>query len=100
MKFSSVDVVVFVGYAMFIVGLAFWVSRKKSGEAQTSKDYFLAGKTLPWFAIGASLIASNISAEQIIGMSGSGYVMGMAIAAYELMAAATLLLVAKYFLPI
>lgn len=100
MGFSTVDIVVFGLYALFIVGLGIWVSRKKKGEEQTSEDYFLAGKTLPWFAIGASLIASNISAEQIIGMSGSGYVMGMAIAAYELMAAATLLLVAKYFLPI
>ncbi len=100
MEFSTVDIGVFTVYALFIVGLGIWVSRKKSGEAQTSKDYFLAGKSLPWYAIGASLIASNISAEQIIGMSGSGYVMGMAIAAYELMAAATLLLVAKYFLPI
>ena len=100
MGFSTVDGIVFGLYALFIIGLGIWVSRKKSGEEQTSEDYFLAGKTLPWFAIGASLIASNISAEQIIGMSGSGYLMGMAIAAYELMAAATLLLVAKYFLPI
>ncbi|MCR9251043.1 MAG: sodium/sugar symporter [bacterium] len=100
MEFSNVDIGVFTIYALFIIGLGIWVSRKKSGESQTSKDYFLAGKSLPWYAIGASLIASNISAEQIIGMSGSGYVMGMAIAAYELMAAATLLLVAKYFLPI
>lgn len=100
MGFSTVDIIVFSLYASFIVGLGIWVSRKKKGEEQTSEDYFLAGKTLPWFAIGASLIASNISAEQIIGMSGSGYLMGMAIAAYELMAAATLLLVAKYFLPI
>ncbi|MGB3463794.1 MAG: sodium/solute symporter, partial [Cyclobacteriaceae bacterium] len=100
MGFSAVDITVFSLYALFIVGLGIWVSRKKSGEEQTSEDYFLAGKTLPWYAIGASLIASNISAEQIIGMSGSGYLMGMAIAAYELMAAATLLLVAKYFLPI
>ncbi|MEL7148751.1 MAG: sodium/solute symporter, partial [Bacteroidota bacterium] len=100
MGFSTVDGIVFGIYALFIIGLGIWVSRKKSGEEQTSEDYFLAGKTQPWFAIGASLIASNISAEQIIGMSGSGYLMGMAIAAYELMAAATLLLVAKYFLPI
>ncbi len=100
MGFSTVDIIVFSIYALFIIGLGIWVSRKKPGEEQTSEDYFLAGKTLPWYAIGASLIASNISAEQIIGMSGSGYVMGMAIAAYELMAAATLILIAKYFLPI
>ncbi|MEM8896104.1 MAG: sodium/solute symporter, partial [Bacteroidota bacterium] len=99
-SFSTIDIVVFSIYALFIIGLGLWVSRKKEGEEQNSTDYFLAGKTLPWYAIGASLIASNISAEQIIGMSGSGYAIGMAIAAYELMAAITLLLVAKYFLPI
>lgn len=98
--FSTIDIVVFSIYALFIIGLGLWVSRKKEGVEQNSTDYFLAGKTLPWYAIGASLIASNISAEQIIGMSGSGYAVGMAIAAYELMAAVTLLLVAKYFLPI
>jgi SSS family solute:Na+ symporter len=100
MEFSNIDVIVFSVYALFIIGLGLWVSRKKKGEEQNSTDYFLAGKTLPWYAIGASLIASNISAEQIIGMSGSGFSIGMAIAAYELMAAITLLLVAKYFLPI
>lgn len=100
MEFSNIDVIVFSIYALFIIGLGLWVSRKKKGEEQNSTDYFLAGKTLPWYAIGASLIASNISAEQIIGMSGSGFSIGMAIAAYELMAAITLLLVAKYFLPI
>ncbi|MEQ8711483.1 MAG: sodium/glucose cotransporter, partial [Cyclobacteriaceae bacterium] len=99
-SFSTIDIIVFSIYALFIIGLGLWVSRKKEGEEQNSTDYFLAGKTLPWYAIGASLIASNISAEQIIGMSGSGYAVGMAIAAYELMAAVTLLLVAKYFLPI
>lgn len=100
MSFSTVDIVVFSIYALIIIGIAWWVSRKKEGVEQNSTDYFLAGKSLPWFAIGASLIASNISAEQIIGMSGSGFAIGMAIAAYELMAAVTLLLVAKYLLPI
>ena len=83
-SFSTIDIIVFSIYALFIIGLGLWVSRKKEGEEQNSTDYFLAGKTLPWYAIGASLIASNISAEQIIGMSGSGYAVGMAIAAYEL----------------
>ncbi len=83
---------------MMLLGI--YLSRKKKGETEDTQDYFLAGKALPWWAVGGSLIASNISAEQFIGMSGSGYVMGMAIATYELMAAATLIIVAKYFLPI
>ena len=75
--------------------LAQYVSREKAGHSKDAKDYFLAGKALPWWAIGASLIAANISAEQIIGMSGSGYAIGLAIASYEWMAAATLLIVAS-----
>jgi SSS family solute:Na+ symporter len=72
----------------------------KKGETKSAEDYFLAGKSLPWWAIGASLIAANISAEQFIGMSGSGFALGLAIASYEWMAAITLLVVGKYFLPI
>jgi SSS family solute:Na+ symporter len=87
-------------YAVAIFGLAQWVSRDKGGKQKDSTDYFLAGNTLPWWAIGASLIAANISAEQIIGMSGSGYAIGLAIASYEWMAAMTLLIVGKFFLPI
>ena len=67
---------------------------------KNAEDYFLAGKSLPWWAIGASLIAANISAEQIIGMSGSGFAVGLAIATYEWMAAITLLIVGKFLLPI
>lgn len=100
MGFSTIDIVVFSIYVLIIISIGWWVSRKKPGEEQNSTDYFLAGRSLPWYAIGASLIASNISAEQIIGMSGSGFAIGMSIAAYELMAAVTLLLVAKYLLPI
>jgi SSS family solute:Na+ symporter len=100
MSFSSIDYVVFIGYIVFIVFLGLWVSREKKGHVKDSKDYFLAGKALPWWAIGASLIAANISAEQVIGMSGSGYVLGLAIASYEWMAAITLIIIAKYFLPI
>ena len=77
-----------------------WVSREPAGQRKDAQGYFLAGKALPWWAIGASLIAANISAEQIIGMSGSGYAIGLAIASYEWMAAFTLLLVGKFFLPI
>ena len=73
---------------------------QRSGQRKDSTDYFLASKNLPWWAIGASLIAANISAEQIVGMSGSGYAIGLAIASYEWMAALTLLIVGKWFLPI
>ena len=100
MHFSVVDYVVFFGYIICIVGLGLWVSRDKKGHEKDSKDYFLAGKSLPWWAIGASLIAANISAEQFIGMSGSGFAIGLAIASYEWMAAITLIIVGKFFLPI
>jgi len=100
MSLSPIDVVVVVAYAIFIFGLAQYVSREKAGHVKDTSDYFLASKSLPWWAIGASLIAANISAEQIVGMSGSGYAMGLAIASYEWMAALTLLIVGKYFLPI
>lgn len=100
MEFSLVDYGVFTVYILGIVGLGLWVSRKKSGEEKNSKDYFLASKSLPWWAVGASLIAANISAEQFIAMSGSGFAVGLAIASYEWMAAITLIIVGKYFLPI
>ena len=100
MGLAQIDVIVIVIYAIFIFGLAQYVSREKGGKAKDSSDYFLASKNLPWWAIGASLIAANISAEQIVGMSGSGYRLGLAIASYEWMAAITLLIVGKYFLPI
>ena len=97
MNFATIDYVIFAAYAALILGIGLWVSRK--GE-KTSEDYFLASKSLPWWAIGASLIAANISAEQFIGMSGAGFASGLAIASYEWMAAFTLLIVGKYFLPI
>lgn len=97
---SQIDLIVVIAYAIGIFGLAQWVSRDKAGHAKDTSDYFLASKALPWWAIGASLIAANISAEQIVGMSGSGYAIGLAIASYEWMAALTLLIVGKYFLPI
>lgn len=98
--FETLDYIVFGLYALLIVGVGLWVSREKGGKEKDSKDYFLASKSLPWWAIGASLIASNISAEQFIGMSGSGFRLGLAIATYEWMAAITLLVVAWFFLPI
>ncbi len=100
MDFSTLDIIVFVTYCLTIVGLGLYVSRDKKGHQKNAEDYFLAGKSLPWWAIGASLIAANISAEQFIGMSGSGFAIGLAIASYEWMAAATLLIVGKFFLPI
>jgi SSS family solute:Na+ symporter len=96
-----IDTAVVIVYAIAIFGLAQWVSRDKAGAGpKNTTDYFLASKNLPWWAIGASLIAANISAEQIVGMSGSGYAIGLAIASYEWMAALTLLIVGKFFLPI
>jgi SSS family solute:Na+ symporter len=100
MILNGLDIGVLIAYTLILLFVAYWVSREKAGHEKNANDYFLASKSLPWWAIGASLIAANISAEQIIGMSGSGYVIGMAIAAYELMAAITLIVIAKYFLPI
>jgi SSS family solute:Na+ symporter len=97
---SQIDIAILVVYSATILFIGFYKSKSKSGETKNSKDYFLAGKSLPWWAIGASLIAANISAEQFIGMSGSGFAIGLAIASYEFMAALTLLIVGKYFLPI
>jgi len=97
---SLLDSIIVLLYLVGLFILAQWVSRERSGHRKSARDYFLAGNALPWWAIGASLIAANISAEQIIGMSGSGYAIGLAIASYEWLAAATLLVVAKYFLPI
>jgi SSS family solute:Na+ symporter len=100
MSLSTIDLIVVIAYAIGIFSLAQWVSREKAGHQKDTSDYFLASKNLPWWAIGASLIAANISAEQIVGMSGSGYAIGLAIASYEWMAALTLLIVGKFFLPI
>ncbi|MFZ1288952.1 MAG: sodium/sugar symporter [Melioribacteraceae bacterium] len=100
MNFNSLDYIVFGIYIIGIVSLGLFVSRNKKGHEKNSNDYFLAGNTLTWWAIGSSLIAANISAEQIIGMSGSGFAGGLAIASYEWMAAITLLIVGKFFLPI
>ena len=99
-NFEALDYVIFAIYAIIILGVGLWVSRNKKGETKSAEDYFLASKSLPWWAIGASLIAANISAEQFIGMSGSGFAGGLAIATYEWMAALTLIVVGKFFLPI
>jgi len=97
---QSLDYLIFLFYFVIVAGYGYWIyNRKKSAQASTT-DFFLAEGSLTWWAIGASLIASNISAEQFIGMSGSGFKMGLAIASYEWMAAATLIVVAVFFLPI
>ena len=100
MTLHSIDLTIFVIYVLGLIAVAYYVSKEKAGHDKNTDDYFLAGQSLPWWAIGASLIAANISAEQIIGMSGSGYAIGLAIASYEWMAAITLIIVGKYFLPI
>lgn len=98
--FTVIDYVIFTVYAIIIVGLGLWLSRTKKGEEKTSSEYFLASRSLTWWAIGASLIAANISAEHFIGMSGSGFRIGLGIAAYEWIAAIVLIFVAKYILPV
>ena len=97
---STADYIVFLIYFILVSGYGFWVyKRKKSAEASSS-DFFLAEGQLTWWAIGASLIASNISAEQFIGMSGNGFRLGLAISAYEWLAAVSLIIVAVFFMPI
>ncbi len=100
MKLHIIDISVFAAYVVFLVVIAYFVSREKPGHEKTTNDYFLAGNSLPWWAVGASLIAANISAEQVIGMSGSGFALGLGIASYEWTAAIALILVGKYMLPI
>ena len=97
--FQILDYAIFIAYAILILWMGLWLSRTPKGTEKNSKDYFLAGGTLSWWAIGASLIAANISAEHFIGMSGSGFRIGLGIAAYEWLAAITLILVAKFLLP-
>lgn len=98
--FSTIDCIIFVAYVLLIILVGIFSSRTKNGAIKDSNEYFLAGNSLPWWAIGASVIASNISAEQFIGMSGSGFVIGLGIASYEFIAAASLIVVAVFFLPI
>ena len=99
-KLQTSDYIVFLTYFLIVSFYGYWIYTRKKRAEVDSKDFFLAEGSLTWWAIGASLIASNISAEQFIGMSGSGFAMGLAIASYEWMAAATLVVVAVFFLPI
>ena len=97
---NNIDLFIFIAYCLLILFVGLFVSRGKKGEGRDAGDYFLAGRGLAWWAIGASIIASNISAEQFVGMSGSGYAIGLAMATYEWIAALGLIIVAKFFIPI
>ncbi len=97
---ATADYVVFGVYLIVVVGYGYWVYRREQTAETNTKDFFLAEGSLTWWAIGASLIASNISAEHFIGMAGSGFAMGLAISSYEWIAAATLVIVAVFFIPI
>ncbi len=98
--FQVVDLIIVLAYLVILVSLGLFLGRSKKCEEKSANDYFLAGNTLTWWAVGASLIAANISAEQFIGMSGTSYADGIATAAYELMAAVTLIVVGKFLLPL
>lgn len=98
MAIATIDLIVLIVYLLGMMGFGVWIANREKTE--NTRDYFLASQALPWWAIGGSLIASNISSEQILGMNGSGFELGLAIASYELMAAATLLLVGKFLLPV
>ena len=99
-KLQTIDYLVFLFYFIVVAGYGYWIYNKKKSAQISTKDFFLAEGSLTWWAIGASLIASNISAEQMIGMSGNGFSMGLGISTYEWMAAATLIIVAVFFMPI
>ena len=99
-KLYTEDYIVFLIYFIVVSGYGYYIYKKKKSTSSDSKAFFLAEGSLTWWAIGASLIASNISAEHFIGMSGSGFALGLAIATYEWMAAATLIIVAIFFIPI
>lgn len=96
---GNLDIIIFIVYGVIIIAIGNWMARSK-GKERDSSDYFFANKSLPWFLVGSSIIAANISAEQFIGMSGSGFAIGLGIATYEWIAALILIVVAKYFLPV
>ena len=97
-ELSGLDTIIFGVYIVAVIIFGIWIANREKNT--TASDYFLASRSLPWWAVGGSLIASNISAEQVIGMNGSGFELGLAIATYELMAAITLIVVAKFLLPV
>src|SRR4029078_8573479 len=97
---TNADILVFVIYFLIVAGYGYWIYRKRKTREHDSKAFFLAEGCLTWWAIGASLIASNISAEQFIGMSGNGYFVGIAVAAYEWVAAIALIIISICFVPV
>jgi solute:Na+ symporter, SSS family len=99
-QLATKDIIVFLFYFIIVASYGYWIYQKKKNTHNDSKDFFLAEGSLTWWAIGASLIASNISAEQFIGMSGQAFQLGLGIASYEWMAALTLLIVAIFFMPL
>jgi len=99
MKFSILDIIVFLIYCAIVIVVGFVISRRVNKRKDTN-SYFFAGNSLPWYLVGSSIIAANISAEQFVGMSGSGFAMGLTIATYEWLAALMLIMVAVWFLPV
>ena len=99
-RLTTPDIVVFLFYFVVVAVYGYWIYQRKKKARTDTKDFFLAEGALTWWAIGASLIASNISAEQFIGMSGNGFRLGMAISVYEWLAAVALIIVAVFFMPI
>jgi solute:Na+ symporter, SSS family len=99
-ELQGYDYIVFILYFLIIASYGFWIYKRKQSATSNSTDFFLAEGQLTWWAIGASLIASNISAEQFIGMSGNGFRLGLAISAYEWLAAVSLVVVAVFFMPV
>lgn len=99
-ELNALDYSIFLAYFVVVMGYGYWVYQQKKKKEASTTDFFLAEGTLTWWAIGASLIASNISAEQFIGMSGSGCFLGVAIACYEWFAAIALIIVAVFFMPV
>lgn len=97
---ATIDIIVFLFYFIIVAGYGYWIYQRKRKQTADTKDFFLAEGSLTWWAIGASLIASNISAEQFIGMSGEGFFVGTAVAAYEWIAALALIIIAIWFMPI
>ncbi|PRY41949.1 SSS family solute:Na+ symporter [Spirosoma oryzae] len=96
---ETIDYIIFGVYFVIVASYGYWVYRNKGKQTADSKDFFLAEGSLTWWAIGASIIASNISAEQFIGMSGQAFQLGLAISVYELVGGLSLVIIAVYFLP-
>src|SRR5215210_1787929 len=99
-QLAFIDYIVCIVYFLFVAGYGVWIYKKKKRKATDTKDFFLAEGSLTWWAIGASIIASNISAEQFIGMSGDGFFAGIAVAVYEWLGAVALIIVAVWFIPV